>query len=238
MRAHASERLHGISVDHDGREAGRVLSTLASIAGVFNTPPKAMMFVPTTMQTCPRRRASLATNARRGGQGVFGAGSSQVTVMREAVIAAFLTQIVCFTKRWFLERNAVRTVHDAVQDCIGDGGIVQPRMPLVDRQLAGGDQRRLRAHPVVEQFEQIASLAAVHRGAREVVQKQHVHAGELRQASGEAAFAVGHAQFLHEARGARVQHAEAATRGLPRQSARASAHACGGVRRRDEQYYF
>ncbi len=49
----------------------RVLSTLASIAGVVNTPPKAMMFVLTTMQTCPRRRASLATNDRRGGQAVF-----------------------------------------------------------------------------------------------------------------------------------------------------------------------
>src|SRR6218665_110695 len=39
------------------------LSTLASIAGVGNSAPKAMVFAPSTMQTCPRRRASLATNA-------------------------------------------------------------------------------------------------------------------------------------------------------------------------------
>jgi hypothetical protein len=54
----------------------RVLSTLASIAEVVDTPPKAMVFVPTARQTCPRRQASLATNARRGGQVVFGAASS------------------------------------------------------------------------------------------------------------------------------------------------------------------
>src|SRR6218665_2738907 len=52
------------------------LSTLASIAGVGNSAPKAMVFAPSTMQTCPRRWASLATNARRGGQVVFGAASS------------------------------------------------------------------------------------------------------------------------------------------------------------------
>ena len=65
-----------------------VLSTLARIAGVVNTPPKAMVFVPGAMQTCPRRRASLATNERRGGQVVFGAQSWQATLVREAIIAA------------------------------------------------------------------------------------------------------------------------------------------------------
>ena len=43
----------------------------------------------------------------------------------------------------------MRVVHDAVEDRVGDGGIVQPRMPLADGQLAG-DDGRLGAHAVVE----------------------------------------------------------------------------------------
>ena len=40
----------------------------------------------------------------------------------------------------------MRAVHDAVQDGIGQRGLIQPGVPRRHRQLAG-DERRARAHP-------------------------------------------------------------------------------------------
>jgi len=109
-------------------------------------------------------------------------------------------------------------VDDVVQDRVGEGRIVQPRMSLVDGELAG-DQGRLRADAVVEQLEQVGSLGGLRRGAGEVIEHEDVDARELRQAPAEAAVAVRHAQILQQPSGARVEHAEAAARGLMRQSA-------------------
>jgi hypothetical protein len=63
------------------------LSTPASIAGVVNAAPKAGMVGLWSGQACPRRRASLATNDRRGGQAVFDGATATLHGLREAVMA-------------------------------------------------------------------------------------------------------------------------------------------------------
>jgi transposase InsO family protein len=66
----------------------------ASIAGVVNAAPKAMRIDLSAEQACPRRRASLATNDRRGGQAVFGTMAVVLNELREAVIDVFARRIV------------------------------------------------------------------------------------------------------------------------------------------------
>ena len=48
-------------------------------------------------------------------------------------------------------------MHDAVEDRVGEGGVAEVGVPVLDRQLAG-DHRRAAADPVVEELEQIAAL--------------------------------------------------------------------------------
>jgi hypothetical protein len=60
-------------------------------------------------------------------------------------------------QRGALQRNAVRAVHDAVQDRVGHGGIFQPGVPGLHGQLAH-DQRGLGPHPVVQQFQQVGAF--------------------------------------------------------------------------------
>jgi hypothetical protein len=65
----------------------RALSTPASIGGVGNAAPKAVVVGPLVTQACPRRRASLATNDRRGGQAVFDASTVMLLGLHEAIMA-------------------------------------------------------------------------------------------------------------------------------------------------------
>jgi hypothetical protein len=62
------------------------LSTPASIAGVVNAAPKAVVVGLLVRQACPRRRASPATNGRRGGQAVFDGLAVAPLEVREAVM--------------------------------------------------------------------------------------------------------------------------------------------------------
>jgi hypothetical protein len=65
----------------------RALSTPASIAGVGNATPKAVVGGWVSVQACPRWRASLATNDRRGGQAVFDSAAVVRLDLREALMA-------------------------------------------------------------------------------------------------------------------------------------------------------
>ena len=65
----------------------------------------------------------------------------------------------------------MRSMHDPIQDRIGQGRIGQPLVPRFDRQLAG-DQRRFGAHAVIEQFEQVVTLGRGDGRNRKVVQCQ------------------------------------------------------------------
>ncbi len=64
------------------------LSRLARSAGVVNASPQARSLSGLARQACPRRRASPATNARRGGQAVSQLPVVACAGLREAVTAA------------------------------------------------------------------------------------------------------------------------------------------------------
>ena len=89
-------------------------------------------------------------------------------------------------------------VDEAVEDGVGDGGIVEPGMPVVDGQLAGDDGGF--AGAVVDDFQEVVARGLVERGHGPVVEDEHVDACELRQGAAEAAVGVGDAQHFGEAR--------------------------------------
>jgi hypothetical protein len=63
------------------------LSTpVTPVAGVVNAAPKAVVVGALARQACPWRRASLATNDRRGGQAVFDGMAVVLLGLREALM--------------------------------------------------------------------------------------------------------------------------------------------------------
>ena len=64
-------------------------------------------------------------------------------------------------------------MHDAVQDGVGQGWLVQPGVPGRHRQLTC-DQRGMTAYPVIEQLEQVTALVRGNGADGEVVQDQQV----------------------------------------------------------------
>jgi len=81
---------------------------------------------------------------------------------------------------------------DAIEDRVGERGVAEILMPVLDRQLAG-DDGRLAAAAVVEHFEQVAALGLADGRHSPIVEDQDVELGELREALAEAAVAVGDA---------------------------------------------
>ena len=55
-------------------------------------------------------------------------------------------------------------MHEPVENRIGERGVLQPHMPVFERQLAG-DHRRARADAIIKHFEQIVA-----RGLVEILQ--------------------------------------------------------------------
>src|SRR5262249_8419209 len=107
------------------------LSTPASIAGVDNAAPMAVSF-----EHHRRRlvhgggRGSPATNARPPGW------ASRVRGTTGGVLSSCakrsLAPLLGIAQRRSLELDAMRAVHDAVEDRVGDRRIGQPCMPGVD----------------------------------------------------------------------------------------------------------
>ena len=105
-------------------------------------------------------------------------------------------------------------VHDAVEDGVGEGRIVEVGVPMFDRQLTG-DQSGFAGSAIVEQFEQVIAFGLADRCEPPIVEDQEIGAGELLQAATEAAVAVGDTQFFEQAAEASVEDGEAlTTRGL------------------------
>ena len=69
-------------------------------------------------------------------------------------------------------------VHEPVEDRIGERGLVDVRVPLLDGELAG-DERGLLVVTILEDFEQIALGLIGERRKPEVVDVQQIHFGEL-----------------------------------------------------------
>ena len=113
----------------------------------------------------------------------------------------------------------MRTVHDAVQNGIGQRRFIQPGVPGRHRQLAG-DERRTGAHPVVKQLQQIVSLMGGNRCNAEVVQDEQVQPGQLSQPFAKDTIVMGHMQLFQQPRHAGIKHRETQSFGLLPQGAR------------------
>src|SRR6266545_4063948 len=105
-------------------------------------------------------------------------------------------------------------MHDAIEDGVGQGRIVEVGVPMFNRQLTG-DQGGLAGAAIVEQFEQVVAFGLTDRGEPPIVEDQQIGAGELLQPPTETAVAVGDAQFFEQAAETRVEDGESlTTRGL------------------------
>ena len=76
-------------------------------------------------------------------------------------------------------------MHEPIEDGVGDGRIIEPGVPVVDRQLAG-DEGGFAGAAVVDDFEQIVSRRLIERSPASVVEDQHVDACELHEQATEA----------------------------------------------------
>jgi hypothetical protein len=86
-------------------------------------------------------------------------------------------------------------VHDAVENGVGQGRVVEIRVPMFDRQLTG-DQGSFAGGAIVKQFEQVIAFGLADRCEAPIVEDQQIGAGELLQTATEAAIAVGDAQLF------------------------------------------
>lgn len=86
-------------------------------------------------------------------------------------------------------------LHDAVQDGVGDGGIADPGVPVLDRQLAG-DDGALGAGAVVDDLQKVRARHAVDGAHTSIVQHKYIGLRQLQQPLAEGATAVADAQFF------------------------------------------
>jgi hypothetical protein len=92
-----------------------------------------------------------------------------------------------------------------VEHGIGDGGIADVRMPVVDRQLAGDDGGGA-AMAVVDDLQQVASLLCGERGQTTIIEDQDLYAGEALEHAGIAPIAACQAEAFQHARDPLIEH--------------------------------
>lgn len=95
-------------------------------------------------------------------------------------------------------------MHQAVEQGVGQRGVVDPSVPVLDGKLADQDGGAA-AGAVVDHFQQVMQGIFLQRSNGPVVQNQDIDLGLLLQGAPEATVAVGDAQLLQQSRGAQVQ---------------------------------
>ena len=112
--------------------------------------------------------------------------------------------------RWFaqglaFECEAVRGVHEAVEDGVGDCRIDDHFVPVIDGELTGHD-RRAAAVAIVDDFEQVAALLGGQRCQPPIVEDQKLDTGEALEEAYIASIAACQRQGVEQARHAMVEH--------------------------------
>ena len=102
---------------------------------------------------------------------------------------------------------------EAVEDGIGERGVAEQVVPLLERELTGG-QRRSGCVAVLEDFEQVATMVGVELGEAEVVEDEEVELGEGGEQFGIGCVATGDGDVVQESWDAQVQRGEAVATGL------------------------
>lgn len=144
------------------------------------------------------RSGHFASGPQRSAWVPFGGGSS--------VVEGFLVRRSRGARERFyfadglaFEFEPIGMVNQAVEDGIGDGGVVNDLVPLVDRELAGHERGALSV-PIVEDLEQVAVLFARDGGHSEVVDHDESGASHLFEQLHQAAIGLGVLQFAEELR--------------------------------------
>ncbi len=75
---------------------------------------------------------------------------------------------VLLAQRLAFEREAMTAMHDAVEDGVGQGRIVEVGVPMFNWQLTG-DQGGFAGGAIVEQFEQVVAFGLADRGESPIV---------------------------------------------------------------------
>ena len=74
---------------------------------------------------------------------------------------------LCLSHRISLELEFVGVVDEPVEDGVGEGGVAEQVVPLLDGKLAG-DQGGTGGVSVLEELEEVSAMAGVERGESEV----------------------------------------------------------------------
>jgi hypothetical protein len=93
-----------------------------------------------------------------------------------------------FAEAFALEREPVCVVHDAIENGIGDGGIADDFVPVLDGKLTGDDGR---APPVFHDLQQIAALLGEHWREPPVIKDGQVDARQHFEEPGVLSIAAG-----------------------------------------------
>jgi hypothetical protein len=111
------------------------------------------------------------------------------------------------------EIEPVRVVDDAVEDCIGVGGIADQLVPFVDGDLAG-DDRRSAAVAFFENLEEVVARGSVERLEPPVVEDEELHATERALDAGIATIAAGEREVSEQLGNALVEDGAVIAAGL------------------------
>ncbi len=109
-------------------------------------------------------------------------------------------------------------VDEAVEDGVGDGGIRDDLVPMVDRNLTGDDGRTA-LMAVIDDLEEIATLLAGEWGETPVVEDEEVDPRQRLEKAGIAAVAAGERESFEQPRQAMVEDGTIVAAGLVTQRA-------------------
>jgi hypothetical protein len=96
-----------------------------------------------------------------------------------------------------LEDEAVGVVDEAVEDGVGDGGVGDDLVPMLDRHLTGDDGRSALV-AIIDDFEEITTLVAGERGEAPIIEDEQVDPREHLEEPRIASVAAGERQSLEQ----------------------------------------
>src|SRR5258708_38781757 len=100
--------------------------------------------------------------------------------MRRSSDRLIWSGLLLLSKALSFEFNAVGVVDEAIEDCVGDGGVADDFVPAIDGQLAGDDDRTSFIS-VLDDLEQVAALIGVERLRSPVVQNEQIETSDSAQ---------------------------------------------------------
>src|SRR5258707_280386 len=111
------------------------------------------------------------------------------------------------------EVDAVGVVDEAIEDCVGDGGVADDFVPAVDGQLAGDDDRASFIS-VLDNLKQITALVGVERLWPPVIKNEQIETSDSAQHLGVTAIGAAECEGGEETRHARYATAKSSRQAL------------------------